>query len=80
MTILYTMLGVLSAGAALALGWHALRAAGDGWVVFYLGALGGIFVASLAVGWWWFLSGVGERRLRAVFEAQLGSVGSYPAA
>lgn len=79
MTALYTLLGVLSAGSGLALGWSTLTAAGAGWIVFYLGSLGGLVVASLAVGWWWFLTGVGERRLRGVFENPLGTVENDPA-
>lgn len=80
MTFLYTLLGALAAGAALALGWSTLTAAGGGWIVFYVGALGGLVAASLAVGWWWFLRGAGERRLRGVFETPLGSVENDPAA
>lgn len=79
MTSLYTLLGVFSAGAGLALGWTTLTAAGTGWVVFYVGSLGGLLLASLGVGWWWFLRGAGERRLRAVFENPLGSVQDDPA-
>jgi hypothetical protein len=80
MTALYTLLGVLVAGAGLALGWSTLTAAGAWWIVFYIGSLGGLVAASLAIGWWWFLKGAGERRLRAVFETPLGSVENDPAA
>ncbi len=76
MTALYTLLGVLAAVAGLALGWSTLTAAGDGWLGFYLGAFGALLVASLAIGWWWFLRGTGERRLRAVFETALGATGN----
>ena len=39
MTILYTLLGLMASGAAIALGWETLAAAGTGWVLFYaLGA------------------------------------------
>jgi hypothetical protein len=80
MTSLYTLLGVLAAGAGLALGWETLSAAGAGWMVFYVGSLGGLVVASLAVGWWWFLRGAGEQRLRSVFANPLGGVQDDPAA
>lgn len=80
MTSLYTLVGILAASAAIALGWTTLTAAGAGWARFYAGALGGLVAISLGIGWWWFLRGAGERRLRAVFETPLGSVKNQPAA
>lgn len=80
MTSLYTILGVLATCAGVALGWHTLTAAGRGWTVSYVVALGGLIVASLALGWWWFVRGVGEDKLRAVFKTPLGSAGNHPVA
>lgn len=68
MTVLYTLLGVLAFGFSLALGWHDLLDAGAGWAAAYLGGLGVLTVGSLAIGWWWFVGGEGERRLAAVLE------------
>ena len=68
MTLLYTGAGVAAAGFGLALGWDALQAAGTGWVVAYVVTSGVALVATLGVGLWWFVGGVGERRLEHVLE------------
>lgn len=66
MTVLYTMLGVVSSVAGVVLGWETL----SGWgVVAYSGIVGVLTVSSLAVGWWWFVAGTGQRRLDEVVEA-----------
>jgi hypothetical protein len=72
MTLLYTLTGALAFGAGIALGWPVLVTAGNGWQVFYLAAIGGIATASLVIGRWWFVSGVGERRLREVLDTEFG--------
>jgi hypothetical protein len=72
MTLLYTTAGVGSFGAALALGWPTLVNAGTPWILFYAGMLGTLTLASLLVGWWWFVAGAGERRLAEVTEGSFG--------
>ncbi len=66
MTLLYTAAGVAAFAFGLALGWSTLMDAGDAWPVAYLGTLGMLGISSLVVGVWWFVGGVGERRLAAV--------------
>lgn len=66
MTVLYTALGVLAYGAGLVLGWDTLTSAPRPWAAVYLAALGTVTLASLVVGWWWFVAGTGESRLRTV--------------
>lgn len=68
MTLLYTALGIIAFGFGLALGWDTLMSSGLGWTVSYLGALGLVTVSCLVVGWWWFVGGVGERRLTAILD------------
>lgn len=72
MTILYTLSGVLAFFAGLAMGWPVLVEAGSSWIVFYVGAIGMLTLGSLTVGGWWFVGGVGERRLREVLDTQFG--------
>jgi hypothetical protein len=72
MTLLYTAVGVGAFGAGLALGWPTLAGAGTGWIVFYIAALGTLTLVSLLVGWWWFVTGVGERRLMDVTDNSFG--------
>ncbi len=69
MTILYTLLGVAAYGAGLVLGAPALAAAEPGATIAYSAVLGGSTMAALLVGGWWFLGGVGERRLRDALSA-----------
>lgn len=68
MTLLYTGAGVAATGFGLALGWDALQDAGTGWVVAYVVTIGVALVTTLGVGLWWFVGGVGERRLEHVLE------------
>lgn len=65
MTLFYTGLGVIAFGFGLALGWSALTASGGAWMGAYLATLGLVVLITLAVGWWWFIGGVGEKRLAA---------------
>jgi len=65
----FTTLGGLG-GAVVGLwaGWPVLAelspvAAGAYWV-----SLAGLTFGALAVGWWWFVAGAGERRLEAVLD------------
>lgn len=68
MTLFYTALGVVAFGFGLALGWPHLVDAGTGWAVAYLTSLAASGLIALAVGWWWFVSGVGELRLSIVLD------------
>ena len=68
MTLFYTALGVLAFAFGLALGWPHLVEAGTGWVIPYVSSLGAASLVALFVGWWWFVSGVGESRLRVVLD------------
>ncbi len=68
MTLFYTVLGSLAFLFGLALGWGYLADSGTAWQLSYLISLGALVTASLATGIWWFVGGVGERRLRAITE------------
>ena len=68
MTLFITLLGIAAFGFALVLGLPVLSDHGDSWVIGYLGTLGAFTVGALAVGWWWFVRGEGERRLRSVLD------------
>lgn len=68
MTLLYTGAGVAAALFGLALGWHTLQNAGGGWMAAYLVTLGLALAATLGVGLWWFVGGVGEARLESILD------------
>ena len=68
MTLLYTAIGALAFCFGLALGWEPLFDAGSGWAVLYLGSLGVLLAATFITGWWWFVTGTGERRLATILE------------
>ncbi len=73
MTLLYTAFGALAFGFGFALGWETLDLAGGVWTVAYLASSVLVLLATSAVGWWWFVEGVGERRLaEAVAKMSLG--------
>ena len=63
MTLFFTALGIASFAFGVALGLPALTDHGGTWLAWYLTLLGVLTVTTLIVGWWWFVSGVGERRL-----------------
>lgn len=65
MTVFYTTLGIFAFLAGAWLGWEALSGMGR---VVYLLALGALTLASLVVGWWWFVKGEGQSRLDEVME------------
>lgn len=72
-TLFFTALGIASYLFGLVLSLPFLDAAGDAWTVAYLATLFGLTVAALVVGWWWFVGGEGERRLRSILDASFGA-------
>ena len=68
MTLFITFLGVAAFLFGLFLGFPVLSDHGDAWVIGYLGTLVAFAVGALVVGWWWFVRGEGERRLRSVLD------------
>ena len=69
-TLFFTALGVFTYLFGLALGLGFLDRARDLWAPAYLISLAALTLAALGVGWWWFVGGEGERRLRAVLDAR----------
>lgn len=63
MTLFFTSLGIASFAFGLALGLPALTDHGSTWLAWYLTLLAVLTLTTLVVGWWWFVSGEGERRL-----------------
>jgi hypothetical protein len=72
MTIFYTMIGALAYIFGIALGWGTLLDAPAGMFILYLVGLFGLTFAALATGIWWFVGGVGERRLEEVLSERFG--------
>lgn len=77
MTAFYTIVGAAAYAGGVVLtittvfdGQHGTLSAVLGGL--YLGALGLLTVASLAVGLWWFAGGEGERRLREILDEEFG--------
>ena len=71
-TAFYTVVGAAAYIFGLVLGWDTLSTAPTAMTVGYLASLIGVTVAALAVGWWWFVGGVGERRLADVLDDAFG--------
>ena len=71
-TVFYTVLGAFAYLFGLILGWGTLMDASVGVAVLYAVGLGGLTLAALLAGVWWFVAGVGERRLKQVLETQFG--------
>jgi hypothetical protein len=71
-TLFFTALGILTYSFGLALGLPFLDAAGSGWTMAYLSSLSLVTLAALLVGWWWFVAGAGERRLRVILDHRFG--------
>ncbi len=65
MTAFYSLIGVVSYVYGLALGLGAIDGAGE---AIYLAVLFALTGAALVIGAWWFVGGVGERRLREVLD------------
>lgn len=69
-TLFYTALGAGLSAFALVLGWSGVLAdVGGGWSAAYMVALATLTVVALVVGGWWFVGGVGERRLTTALAA-----------
>jgi hypothetical protein len=68
-TLFFAALGVLTFVFGLVLGLPFLDRAGDAWTIAYLTSLFAMTLAALVVGWWWFVRGEGERRLRSILDA-----------
>lgn len=65
MTLFTTALGLVAFGYGLVLGMPRLP---DSWRPAYFGVLFALTLVALAVGVWWFVTGAGERRLKAVLD------------
>jgi hypothetical protein len=68
MTLFFTAIGVMSFGFGLALGLPVLTDHGSIWLAWYLTLLAALTLTTLVIGWWWFVSGVGEKRLSEILE------------
>ncbi len=71
-TIFYTLIGALAYVFGFVLGWDTLMDAPPAVVAVYLVSVIGLTVAALGFGLWWFVGGVGERRLEQVLEDGFG--------
>lgn len=71
-TIIYTAIGAFAYVFGLVLGWETLSVAPSAIGIGYLVGLIGLTGFALAVGMWWFVGGVGERRLSAVLAQRYG--------
>ncbi|MDH3607530.1 MAG: hypothetical protein OER12_11110 [Acidimicrobiia bacterium] len=69
-TLFFTVLGVATYTFGLILGLSFLDEAGSGWTLGYLGSLFATTALAVTVGWWWFVGGEGERRLRSMLDSQ----------
>lgn len=71
-TAFYTLIGSVAYGFGITLGWPTLTDAPTAMQVAYLVGVGGLTVGALIAGVWWFVLGVGERRLASVLEDRFG--------
>lgn len=72
-TIFYTLIGALSYTFGFILGWDTLMDAPPAVVAVYLVGVIGLTLSALGFGLWWFVGGVGERRLEQVLEERFGA-------
>ncbi len=72
MTAFYTLLGAAAYLVGMVIGLEVLEGYG-GWYDAFAWGLGMFTVAALGVGAWWFVGGVGERRLRTVLDETFGA-------
>lgn len=68
MTVFITAFGVAAYGFGAVLSWPVLMGHGRLWALAYWLVLGALTISALGIGWWWFVGGEGERRLRSVIE------------
>ncbi|HSM01927.1 MAG TPA: hypothetical protein VK960_05755 [Acidimicrobiia bacterium] len=68
-TVFLTALGAVAYAAGVALAIDAVAGSAR---LLLVGSLGALTAAALAVGIWWFVAGVGERRLREVLDRHFG--------
>ncbi len=73
MTLLYTAVGVASYAFGAALSLPVLRDHDPLWGVAYTVVLVSLTLAALIIGWWWFVGGEGERRLKKVLDEAFGA-------
>jgi len=72
-TIFYTVIGALAYVFGLALGWDVLMdGASPILATVYLVGVVGLTIAALAFGFWWFVAGVGEKRLQGILDERFG--------
>lgn len=64
MTALYTVVGIAGYVVGIAASGDPLSGLGSSWQLGYYLTVGLATAITLAVGWWWFVAGEGERRLR----------------
>jgi hypothetical protein len=69
MTLFFTALGIITFGFGLALGLPVLTDHGSVWLAWYLTLLAVMTWSALFVGWWWFVSGAGEKRLSEILDS-----------
>ena len=75
MTAFYTLLGITAYAVGLGLSLDVLTTDGrSGLGLVYLMVLAFFTVGSLVTGVWWFVTGVGEERLRVVLDEVFGNV------
>ncbi len=72
MTAFYTAIGAVVFLVGAAIGFVALADRTPVLAVAYAVAIASLTLATLATGWWWFVSGVGERRLRETLDTVFG--------
>jgi hypothetical protein len=68
MTAFYTVIGASVYTVGLIGGAREIAASSRLMAVVYLLTMGAITLTTFGVGWWWFLGGVGERRLRQILD------------
>jgi hypothetical protein len=72
-TIFYTVIGAFAYLFGLLLGWDTLMSSALPLTIVYCVGLFGLTITSLLVGIWWFVGGVGERRLQRVLDGRFGA-------
>lgn len=68
MTLFYTAFGIGTFGFGVALGLPVLDQHARAWTAAYLLVLFWLTLIAIVAGWWWFVAGTGERRLKATLD------------